>query len=408
MSRTQAWVAAVFTVYFIAFFTAPIFPYRAAVSIPGAYKDGYTSCFSNGYGGLSIPPTPQEQSCLDRFASPPAGVSSYATPAYRAFGYGQAPFHRVETVSAGNYSALLYFDGASLRAAEELDSPSVRVNPGSVVDFEKAPIISSDFGFINITIEIRNIGSISIQNPTVYLSMAGYSSNATRDGVTWIEPRLVGGCPADWSPAAFCTVTKVVQNQLSVNESFNYYAEIRGYHSGSYFVYRQGFREAYPQGGVGPIWVSRFMGQVNGARTGAKLNESITLDTFAALRFRDAAANFSISDYGFKSDVESFFGQNGTKTYVEELLLYPGRNTPSAYVSFLSSYAPIHWKALANPEFTKFGYYVGHSPYYEVLLPCSVYEIPGPGINITQYFQNNGCRTMVQPGMTWLVIILSD
>lgn len=408
MSRTQTWVAAVFVVYFIAFFAAPIFPYAAFVSIPGAYKNGYTACLPGGYVGPDSNLTLQEQSCLEEYVLPPAAVWSYATPSYRAFGYGTTPFQRMEAVSTENQSAILFFDGDRLQAAEQVNSHSVEVNPISLVEFDAAPVISSDLGFINITAQIRNVGIDSILDPTIYVSMAGYSSNTTSDGVTWIHPRLLGGCPQTWGASDYCTATQVVQNNLPANRSFDYYAEIRGYHDGSYFVYRQGFSEAYPKGGVGPLWVGRFMGIVNGARTGPKMNESGSLDVFAALRFKHAASNFPISDYGFNGDVASFFGGNGTKTLVEELLLFPGRDSPSSYASFLSDHAIKHWSALTDSAFTEFGYFVGHSPYYEVELPCSVYEIPGPGINITSYFQSQGCNTLVQPGVTWLVLILSS
>jgi hypothetical protein len=407
MSKTQLWVGGVFVIYFVSFFLAPIVPYGVSVSVPGAYRSGYLACFPGGYPGPNSLPTPQEQSCLDGYALPAAKATGFATPAYRAFGYGKAPFQHVEAVSAGNHTALLYFDGATLQAAEEINSPSVSINPSLVVEFDEAPVFSSDFGFINITIEIRNVGFYSIEDPTVYLSMPGFSSNATVGGVTWVEPRIVGGCPATWLPSAFCTVTQAVQNQLPVNKSFSYYAEVRGYNNGDYFVYRQGFSEAYPAGGVGAVWVGRFMDLVNKARTGTQMNESSALDSFAALRFRDASANFSISDYGFESDVTRFFGNNESTPTVEELLLYPGRDSPSAYSSFLSSYALRHWGALTDSAYAKFGYFVGHAPYYEVELPCSVYEIPGPGINITQYFHSQGCRTVVEPAETWLVLILT-
>lgn len=407
MSKTQLWVGGVFVIYFVAFFVAPIVPYRVSVSVPGAYRSGYTVCYPGGYSQPESQLTPQEQSCLAGYALPDAAIEGYATPAYRAFGYGQPPFQRVEVASAGNHSALLYFDGSTLEAAEEVDSPKVQFNPPLVVEFYEAPVFSSDFGFINITIEVRNVGYDSITSPTVYLSMAGFSSNTTAGALTWIEPHIVGGCPAVWAPAAYCTVTQVVRNELPANKSFDYYAEIRGYDQEGYFVYRQGFGEAYPEGGVGPQWIDRFIGQVNGARTGTRLNESATLDAFAALRFRDAAANFSISDYGFEGDYVRFFGNVGVPS-VEELLLFPGSDSPSAYVGFLSTLALRHWDALTNPAFTKFGYFVGHSTYYEVELPCSVYEIPGPGINITQYFQGEGCRTILEATTTWLVMILSS
>ena len=404
MSKTQLWVGGVFIIYFVAFFVAPIVPYRASVSIPGA---GYASCFQAGTPATDSLTTSQETGCLNGYALPAVGITSYSTPEYRTFGYGQAPFQSVEAVSTGNRSALLFFRGSTLLAAEAVDSPSVRVNPPLVVEFDEVPVFSSDFGFINITIMIRNVGYYSIQDPTVYLSMAGFSSNQTIGGLTWMQPRIIGGCPAVWLPSDYCTVTQVVQNNLPVNKSFSYYAEVRGYNQGDYFVYRQGYSEAYPAGGIGPAWIDRFVAQLDKDRPGGKLNESAALDSFASLRFRDAAANFSISDYGFERDVARVWG-NTTNPAVAELLLFPGRNSPTSYATFLSSHAPIHWNALVNPAFTEYGYYVGHAPYYEVELPCAVYEIPGQGINITHYFQSQGCRTIIEPEATWLVIIMSD
>lgn len=408
MSKTQIWVAGVFIIYFVAFFNFPLFPYAASVSIPYAYRDGYSACVPGGYIDPNATLTPQEEECLAGYALPPAATTSYATAGYRAFGYGQAPFQDVSTVSSGNYSAVLFFGGDRLLAAEKFDSPTVEVNPVSVVAFLKAPVSSSDFGLINITVEIRNVGDLSIQHPTIFLSMAGYSTNSTVGGVTWIQPRVVGGCQPVLAPGEYCTVTQVARNLLPANKSFNYYAEVRGFHDGSYFVYRQGFGEAYPQGGVGPIWVARFIGLVNNNRTASQLSENATLDSFAALRFKDASANFSISDYGFGADATSFFGGSENGPYIEELLLYPGVYSPSAYVSFLSTYAPKHWGGLTDPAFTQYGYYVSTAPYYQVNLQCPVYEIPGPNINITQYFHSHGCRTMVDPFVTWLVIILSS
>jgi len=84
---------------------------------------------------------------------------SYATPAYRLFGYGRAPTRAEETVTSGNHTALLYFSHGALQAAEEFDSPHVEYNPPQIVEIDEAPVSSSDFGFVNITIVTRNVGS---------------------------------------------------------------------------------------------------------------------------------------------------------------------------------------------------------------------------------------------------------
>jgi hypothetical protein len=406
-SKVQLAVGGIIFLYFVAFLYAPVVPYVASVSIPDAFRPGFTACLPEGYLANYSQVTPEQRSCLDGYLYPAAHLTGYATPAYRVLGSGDGPFASQVLATEGNYSALLFFSGTKLVAAEDSGPADVSINPVRTVEVESAPIFASDFGFLNISIQIRNVGYDIIEYPSVYLSMVGYSTNTTSDGLTWIQPHRVGVCSTTWSPGEFCAVSQVVENQLPMNQSFNYYVEIRGFDLGKPFIYRQGFQELYPQGGVGPLWVSRFVGVVNGERTGLSLVEDSLLDQFASIRFNDSSSNYQISDYGFISDAANFFGQNGSSYDVEELILYPGAYSPSAYASFLSTYAPRHWSALTDPTFTHFGFYVGHAPYYSVFLPCSVYEIPGPNINVTHYFQEKGCRTTVQPGVAWLVLILS-
>lgn len=402
------WVEVACAVYFIAFLAAPVFPYGTSVSVPGAYATGYAACFPGGFPVPASQATAEEASCLESYQLPPSGIVSYATPAYRLFGYGRAPYSAEETVTSGNHTALLYFSHGALQAAEEFDSPHVEYNPPQIVEIDEAPVSSSDFGFVNITIVTRNVGFEPVTDPTVYLSMEGYSSNSTAGGLTWVAPRIVGGCPSSWLPSDFCTVTQVVPNMLPVNKSFSYYVEIRGTSNGSPFVYRQGFGEAYPAGGVGSIWVGRFLAAVNQGRGNHQLVENTTLDAFAALRFRTASANYSISDYGLAANASSFFGQYPSWHSVDELLLFPARETPTSFASFLAAHAPGHWAALEDTNYTWFGYYVGHAPYLDVELPCPIYEILGTNVNITQYFQGFGCQTILAGGTTWLVVILGS
>ena len=405
-TKKQLKVAGALVLIAVVFFEAPVLPYTASTLLPNAYKSGFTSCFDNGYVTNITAVSPQVQECLNGYLYPSASVLGFATPAYGLIGYGSAPFPPQVKVTEGNYSALLFFKGSKVVAAEDTQSADVMVNPARVVEVESAPILSSDFGFINITVNVRNVGYDKIEYPTVYLSMEGYSSNTTRDGLTWIEPRPVGVCTTEWLPGDYCRVSVVTPNLLPFNKTFNYYAEVRGYDNGNYFVYRQGFEERYPTGGVGPLWVKAFLSRVNETRGGRGLTENSTLDQFAAVRFKDASEVYQISDYGFTNDTVRYFGIGATNE-IQEVLLYPEIYLPSDYASFLAKDAPGHWSALIDTQYTQFGYYIGHGAYYEVSLPCVTYEIPGAGINITQFFSERGCTTSLVGGLTWLVIILS-
>ena len=79
---------------------------------------------------------------------------------------------------------------------------------------------------------------------------------------------------------------------------------------------------------------------------------------------------------------------------------------PYTYASILQGSAPGHWASLTDKNYTHFGYYFGTGPYEVVQQPCPVTEIPGGGINITQFFENAGCSVSVQQA-TWLVVVLS-
>ncbi|HEV2119486.1 MAG TPA: hypothetical protein VGS11_05215, partial [Candidatus Bathyarchaeia archaeon] len=156
---------------------------------------------------------------------------------------------------------------------------------------------------------------------------------------------------------------------------------------------------------IDQVWVAKFISLVSSARSNSTLTESSTLDMFAALRFNTAVNQPNISDYGLSGDTSSFFG-NGTPPAIVEVLLYPaGQDPPSSYVAFLQGSAPGHWSALTDKSYTHFGYYVGTGPYEFVKFPCSVSEVPGPGVNITQYFTAAGCSVSTAQ-TTWLVIIV--
>lgn len=359
----------------LVFFLAPVFPYFQSVSVPGS---------SGGTVGLW-------------------GVS---TPAYGIFGYGSPPYPQQEVVTEGNHSALILFSGGRAVAVEDVGGPGVVLNPPAVVNILSAEAFSSDWGMLNVTVQLQNVAQQDILNPIVYLSMQGVSSNGTLDGLTLVEPHVIGSCGQVFAASDVCSVSQVAPNTLPVNSSFTFYAEVRGTVGDTPFVVREPFSENYPVGGVGPLWMKAFVNSVDQYRQGVAMVENSTLDQFAAIRFANASANYQISDYGFASDAQRFFGNAPITGELAEVLLYPGIYTPTSYASFLAGFAPDHWSELTDTVYTQYGYYVGRALYYTVSVPCPVYEIPRGGINIAQYFQAHGCSVAVTEA-TWLVIIMS-
>lgn len=364
----------VVVLFVLVFFLAPVVPYVNSVTLPVSGSAGSAS------------------------------VWGLATPYYALTGDGSPPYSPAQVVSIGNRSALVFFSGGKAVAVEDAGPSGAALNPSSVIAIEYAGVSSSDWGFLNITLHLRNIGFHNITSPVVYVSMEGFSANGTSAGLPLVEPKPIGTCGALWLSATYCDVSQVAPNNLPVNKSFAYYAEVRGMVEGAPFVYRAAFGEYYPRGGVGPHWVDAFISNVNLARAGSPLQENSTLDAFAALRFKDASARYQISDYNITADENSYFGP-GVSQNLGELLLFPGIFSPNTYPGFLAEYAVGHWDGLMDAHFTQFGYYVAQAPYYDVSIPCPVYEIPGAGVNITQFFHQHGCATMVAT-TTWLVVIV--
>ncbi len=356
----------------LVFFLAPVVPYVQSISVPG--QDGSASVWGT------------------------------STPSYALLGYGSPPFPSSQIITVGTHAAVVFFTGSNPVAIEDAGPAEVQYNPRGVVWVQDAEVTSFDFGFLNITVRLQDLALFPLDNASVYLSMSGFSTNSSSGGLALIHPRLVGACPAQILPGEECTVSQTTPNLLPGNMSFSFYPEVRGSVHGVPFLYRQGFSEAYPTGGVGPIWVKNFMERVDHAR-GAPLVENATLDTFAKMRFNTASANYQISDYGFANDTSKFFGPNGGEGVTEELL-FPGTYSPSTFPTFLAEYSLGHWQTLLNGKYAQFGYYIGHGPYYQVSVPCSIYEIPGAGIYIPGFFASHGCSTTILPS-TWLVIILA-
>jgi hypothetical protein len=394
---------------------APVIAYSQSVNIWYAYKNGFTKCNPPG-GVINDTNSAEYNKCLASYKYPPVNIQGYASIAYKLLGIGIGPFPREVEVTQGNYSVLAYFKGDKLTAVESIGFGDVAVNPENVVKVQNVSFVEADFGFVNVTVVVKNIGTSPIvaepdqvakYGAIFFIELPGDEINYSSDGVTWMGAvNGRGACPASWLPGSTCTVSYSLQDNLPANKSFTYHVEVRGFSLGKAFFYREALQGQPPQRGVTAAWISRFVGQVNNARGGASLTENNTLDRFATLRFKTAVTQPDIADYGLSGDVSTFFGTSGAQPNVVEILLYPSGQDPSSYASTIQSYAPGHWSALTDKNYTHFGYYVATGLYERVQLPCSVTEIPRAGINITQFFTAAGCSvSLVQT--TWLVLILS-
>ena len=191
---------------------------------------------------------------------------------------------------------------------------------------------------------------------------------------------------------------------------------------------------------INSTWVSQFFAGVNSYRGASKLSYCPTLSTFAAARYKTMSSNIEISHYGYQQTFDSFWPNGYTyggyiySGFGEEVL-YPNEPssstttcadlifcststdtlenyTPSQYIPYLISAAPIHWQGLISSNYSYYGYYVKTGPAYSIIGPddgqssCPTTEIPGPNINITQYFAQYGCTTEIT-NSTWFVIELA-
>jgi len=166
----------------------------------------------------------------------------------------------------------------------------------------------------------------------------------------------------------------------------------------------------YTQPIINSTWVFQFFSIVNQYRqsTGAPpLQYCPWLDNFANIRFETMVQNPAISHYGFDQDYNEYLSQYQDFLSVGEEVLYPDGYNPKDYVQILQSEAPIHWEGLIDSNYTYYGYYIGYGPTYAIIGSCPVTEIPGPNINVPQYFQSYGCSVEIE-NSTWLVIELSN
>jgi hypothetical protein len=145
---------------------------------------------------------------------------------------------------------------------------------------------------------------------------------------------------------------------------------------------------------VNANWVHEFFGNVSATREAQgypAYAESQDLDSFAQQRFKTMTAgnNWQISHYGATGETA-------------EEVLFPDGFLPSDYWKNLNSTAPLHYELLISGG-SSYGYYLGQAPSYQVDSGCSTTEIPGPNINVSQFFEQHGCSFTISDS-TWFVI----
>jgi len=170
-------VAGVVILLLLVFFLAPIIPYMNSVNIPGPGQTGS------------------------------ADIWGLATPSYALLGYGSPPYASTQVVTKGNQSDLVFFSGGRAVGIEDVGPPGAVLNPSSVIAVEYAAVSSWDWGFVNITVRLMNIGFHNITDAVVYVSMPGFSGNGTDRGLILVEPKALGSCGSVWIASEECGVS---------------------------------------------------------------------------------------------------------------------------------------------------------------------------------------------------------
>lgn len=141
-------------------------------------------------------------------------------------------------------------------------------------------------------------------------------------------------------------------------------------------------------------WVHNFISIVNNERAKkglTALKESNDLDNIATARFKKMMEKPMVSHYG------------ADEYNVGEVVFYPTGFTEQAYADDIQKNAPLHWNLLMDSSFSAYGFHIGEGDAIEVYQPCSITEIPGPNIDVKEFFRKRGCSTTVEKS-TWLVI----
>jgi uncharacterized protein YkwD len=150
---------------------------------------------------------------------------------------------------------------------------------------------------------------------------------------------------------------------------------------------------------INNAWGEQFMVIINQDRNQIGLNalvESSSLDSFAQQRFQTMAQEPDITHYGYQNIPPG----------IGEVVYYPAGNSPANFASSLEKNDPLHWQNMMTPQYVSYGFYTASGPTYLVNSGCPNTELPGPGINVTQFFQNEGCTATLGTS-TWFVIDFS-
>ena len=161
---------------------------------------------------------------------------------------------------------------------------------------------------------------------------------------------------------------------------------------------------------IDAAWVNETFSLINSYRSGEgapPLRYCPWLSDFAMVRFDTMVTDPAISHYDYEQDYQQYLGQYSEFLSTGEEVLFPSGFTPTQFVQYLESSAPLHWQVLMNPSYAYFGYYIGYGPTYVAIGSCNVSEIPGPNISIPQYLESHGCEVELE-NTTWLVVELSN
>jgi len=329
----------------LVFLVAPVVPFTQGITIPGNDRIVHSTCpnyfFYETEGTFTV--STVTVPCLVLNGTLPAAtLQGYGSLSYALFGLGAGPFADRTVVRQGNQTAVVYFEGGRAVAAEGLGlAPATSlIDPQGVLSIQYDSLSIAQFGLLNFTAAVKNIGNSDIKGATVYLDAPGSNTNDTVDGIAWISPYPVESCETSAGsvlpPGASCKVTALVN--VEGEGLVNYQVEVRGLDGGTFFLYRQGYSQQLPTSGIGSTWADEFVQDVNSLRA-FPLAENGSLDAFASLRFRAASSQPDLADYNFTHDANSWFGPS-QGALVDEELLFPGGFTPDSYASFLKTLQP--------------------------------------------------------------------
>src|SRR5712692_2694480 len=323
-------------------------------------------------------------------------VSGRTSLVYLLAGFGQGPFASPSFVDLGSESVLVFFKGTHIAYVEGPFNGQSAYDPGNVIEINSFPPVPGSNGTVQFSATIRNIGSQNILTATAFLDFPEYGTNITHASVVW-RGLPSYSCGTILAPKDICQVKLSLEPRLGLTIESTYplswvvegitSTESSSSLNQTSFLFRESFTAQYPGSGPNPIWMKSFIGSVNSQRS-TKLVENQTLDAFAHARFLTDVSNYTISDYGFDVQAAAFFNGTG-KAYTEEIL-YPSGFSPGAFASYIEQTALGHWAGLTNVGYSQYGYYLGTGPAI-VFTGCSVTEINGRNVNITQVAIENGC-----------------